>query len=298
MDYIRDIHHQAAEAGRPVFSIEFFPPKTEKGEVSLLNKTIPRLMNLKPDYCSVTYGAGGSTRDKTLLIVKEIQEKHGLTAMSHLTCVTATEADLRHYLDEARDAGIKNILALRGDPPAGTDEFRPTEGGFEYSYQLVELIRSCECFSIGVAGFPEGHIACQAGKHTDWKHLKSKADAGAEFVLTQLFFNNQDYFDFCDYVRNQVGVDIPICPGILPILSGQQIKRLTQLCGASIPDPMSAKLDALGDDDAAVTEYGIDYATQQCLELLDAHVPGLHFYCLNKAYSTTRVVENLGLNRS
>lgn len=298
MDYIRDIHHQAKQAGRPVVSIEFFPPKTEKGEQILLNETLPELTALCPDYCSVTYGAGGSTRGKTLRIVQEIQEKHRLTAMSHLTCVNANKAELRRYLEEARDAGIGNILALRGDPPAGTDEFRPFEGGFEYSYQLVELIRSYGCFSIGVAGFPEGHIACREGKHADWNHLQSKAAAGAEFVLTQLFFDNRDYFEFCDYVHNQLGRNIPIFPGILPILSGRQIQRFTQLCGASIPDTMSSRLRVLGENDAAVAEYGIDYASQQCRELLDGGAPGIHFYCLNKARSTVQVVKNLNLHPS
>ena len=298
MDYIRDIHHQAKQAGRPVVSIEFFPPKTEKGEQILLNETIPELTALCPDYCSVTYGAGGSTRGKTLRIVQEIQEKHRLTAMSHLTCVNATKAELRRYLEEARDAGIGNILALRGDPPAGTNEFRPFEGGFEYSYQLVELVRSYSCFSIGVAGFPEGHIACREGKHADWNHLQSKAKAGAEFVLTQLFFDNRDYFEFCDYVHNRLGMNIPIFPGILPVLSGRQIHRFTQLCGASIPDTMSSQLRVLGENDAAVAEYGIDYASQQCRELLDGGAPGIHFYCLNKARSTVQVVKNLNLHPS
>ncbi len=295
MEYIRDIHRAAQGEDRPVFSIEFFPPKTEKGDASLLNRTIPKLMDLKPDYCSVTYGAGGSTREKTLAIVREIQEKHGLTAMSHLTCVNATEAELKAYLNEAKDAGIKNILALRGDPPAGTTEFQATEGGFEYSYQLVDLIRSLDGFSIGVAGFPEGHIACKAGKQADWDHLKSKVDAGADFVLTQLFFDNQDYLDFRDYTQKQTGLDIPIYPGILPILSKKQITRFTALCGAQIPAAMTARLEEIGDDDEAVVEYGIEYATEQCQALLKAGVPGLHFYCLNKAYSTTQVIKNLGL---
>lgn len=295
MDYIRNIHHQARQAGRPVVSIEFFPPKTEKGEQILLNETLPELTAICPDYCSVTYGAGGSTRDKTLRIVQEIQEKRRLTAMSHLTCVNATQAELRRYLEEARDAGIDNILALRGDPPAGTDEFHPHEGGFEYSYQLVELIRSYGCFSIGVAGFPEGHFACREGKHADWNHLQSKVEAGAEFVLTQLFFDNRDYFEFCDYVHNRLGMNIPIFPGILPILSGRQIQRFTQLCGASIPKSMSTRLRVLGENDDAVAEYGIDYASQQCRELLDGGAPGIHFYCLNKARSTVQVVKNLNL---
>lgn len=298
MDYIRNIHHQAKQAGRPVVSIEFFPPKMEKGEQILLNETLPELMGIRPDYCSVTYGAGGSTRGKTLRIVQEIQEKHRLTAMSHLTCVNAAQAELRRYLEEARDAGIVNILALRGDPPAGTGEFSPHKEGFEYSYQLVELIRSYGCFSIGVAGFPEGHIACREGKHADWNYLQSKTAAGAEFVLTQLFFDNRDYFEFCDYVHNRLEIEIPIFPGILPILSGRQIQRFTQLCGASIPESMSERLRVLGEDDDAVAEYGVDYASQQCRELLDGGAPGIHFYCLNKARSTAQVLKNLDLHLS
>lgn len=294
MEYIRDIHERAEKLGHPVISIEFFPPKTARGEAVLLDKTIPNLMTLHPDYCSVTYGAGGSTREKTLRIVKTIQDKHGLPAMSHLTCVGANEAALRAYLEMAKAANVKNILALRGDPPAGT-AFEKTAGGFEFSFQLVKLIASYESFSIGVAGFPEGHIACKAGKHVDWQHLKSKAEAGADFVLTQLFFDNRDYFEFRDFVRHKVGVDLPICPGILPILSGAQIKRFTELCGASIPKIMSDKLAQFGDDDDSVVKFGIDFASQQCRALLDERAPGLHFYCLNKSHSTMRVIENLGL---
>ena len=295
MEYIRDIHQQAAQQGKPVVSIEFFPPKTPGGEKALFERTIPESMKLVPDYCSVTYGAGGSTRDQTLRIVREIQDRHRLTCMSHLTCVNATREQLRAYLNEADQAGVRNILALRGDPPAGTSEFQAVQGGFEYSYQLVELVRSFDRFSIGVAGFPEGHIACRAGKQADWDHLKSKVDAGAEFVLTQLFFDNRDFLDFRDYIRDRAQLDIPVFPGVLPILSGRQIKRFTELCGASIPPSMARRLDELGDDDAAVSEYGIEFATRQCRELLDEEVPGLHFYCLNKIRSTSRVIEALGL---
>src|SRR6266480_5120012 len=169
MQYIRDIHAAKRESKRPVISFEFFPPKTEEGDRNLLEKTIPALLQTQPDYCSVTYGAGGSTRDKTLMIVDRIQRQHGLTAVAHLTCVNATKEEIRGYLTEARARGIKNILALRGDPPGGTGEFRKTEGGFEFSYQLVEFIRQVGGFSIGVAGFPEGHIACKEGKLVDWQ---------------------------------------------------------------------------------------------------------------------------------
>src|SRR5207247_1272976 len=176
--FIRDSFAAARACKRPVICIKFYPTKTEEGERVLLEKTIPTLMQLKPDFCSVTFGAGGSTRDKTLMIVDRIQCQHGLTAMAHLTCVNATKEEIRGYLTEARARGIKNILALRGDPPGGEGEFKMTEGGFEFSYQLVEFIRQTGGFSIGVAGFPEGHVACKEGKYVDWHRLKNKIDHG------------------------------------------------------------------------------------------------------------------------
>jgi methylenetetrahydrofolate reductase (NADPH) len=293
MQFIRDIH-DAKRGKAPVISFEFFPPKTDEGDRNLLEKTIPALMQLKPDFCSVTYGAGGSTRDKTLTIVERIQNEHGLTAMSHLTCVNSTKEQLGEVLLEARKRGIKNILALRGDPPNGLSEFKKTPGGFEFSSELVAFIKEMGGFCIGTAGFPEGHIACKEGKVVDWDRLKKKVDAGADFIITQLFFDNRDFFEFRDYVT-KLGIKIPLVPGMLPILSGSQLKKFTTLCGAKIPAPMLAKLEELGEDDAAATAYGIDYATQQCQELLAEGVEGLHFYTLNKVYSTTQVVKNLGL---
>jgi methylenetetrahydrofolate reductase (NADPH) len=297
VQFIRDIHRRKEQAERPVVSFEFFPPKTEEGDRSLLERTIPALMQLRPDYCSVTYGAGGSTRDKTLMIVDRIQREHGLTAMMHLTCVGSTREQLRAALEEARKAGIKNILALRGDPPGGTGEWKAVEGGFEYSYQLVGFIREMGGFSIGTAGFPEGHIACKEGKEVDWDRLKAKIDCGADFVITQLFFDNSDYFTFRDYLAG-LGVTVPICPGVLPILSTAQLKRFTNVCGATIPKELQRTLEKFGDDDAATTEFGIEFATRQCEELLKAGAPGIHFYTLNKAHSTTRIVHNLGLNKA
>jgi methylenetetrahydrofolate reductase (NADPH) len=294
MHYIRDIH--AAAAGkRPVISFEFFPPKTDEGDRSLLEKTIPSLMRLRPDYCSVTYGAGGSTRDKTLGIVDRIQREHGLTAMAHLTCVNSTQEQLREVVEQARALGIKNILALRGDPPCGTGEFRTTPGGFEFSYQLVRFLRELGGFSIGTAGFPEGHIACKEGKVVDWQRLKAKIDEGADFVLTQLFFDNADFLEFRDYLTKKLGAKVPICPGILPILSAAQIKRFTTMCGAKMPEPLVEKLGTMAEDDEAAAEYGIEYAAKQCEQLLREGVPGIHFYTLNKARSTTEVLKNLGL---
>jgi methylenetetrahydrofolate reductase (NADPH) len=294
MQLIRDIFAANQAARRPVVSFEFFPPKTDEGDRTLLEKHFPALLQTKPHFCSVTYGAGGSTRDKTLMIVERIQRAHGLTALAHLTCVHHTRDEVRALLEKIRALGCRNILALRGDPPDG-GEFKPTPGGFQFTSQLVGFIRESGDFSIGVAGFPEGHIACKEGKQADWRHLKEKVDAGADFVLTQLFFDNADYFEFRDYVAGTLGVRVPLVPGIIPILSTAQITRFTRLCGAKIPLPLRSRLDELVGNDEAVAEFGIEYATRQCEELLRAGAPGLHFYTLNKSRSTVQVLKNLSL---
>jgi methylenetetrahydrofolate reductase (NADPH) len=295
MQFIRDIYTAKGAVGQPVISFEFFPPKTDEGDRNLLERTIPALLQTRPDYCSVTYGAGGSTRDKTLRIVESIQRTHGLTAVAHLTCVNATREDIGQLLGQIRALGVQNVLALRGDPPGG-GEFQVTPGGFEYSSQLVQFIRERDNFCVGVAAFPEGHIACKEGKLVDWVHLKTKIDAGADFAITQLFFDNTDYYEFRDHMRGRHGVKIPLVPGIVPILSGSQIKRFTAMCGARIPAALAARLEELGDDDKAVTEFGIDYATKQCKELLRQGAPGIHFYTLNKAHSTVAILKNLRLD--
>jgi len=292
--FIRDIFKKAQAVRRPVLSFEFFPTKTDEGERTLLEKTIPALRALNPDFCSVTYGAGGGTREKTLGIVDRIQREQQITAMAHLTCVNATIEETRTVLEQTRALGIKNILALRGDPPNGA-EFVRTEGGYEYSYQLVRAIRAVGAFSIGVAGFPEGHIACKEGRHVDWQRLKQKIDCGADVVITQLFFDNRHYFECREFLAAQ-GVSVPIVPGILPILSSSQIKRFVALCGAELPGPLLRELEKRGENDEAVSQFGIDYATTQCEELLREGAPGLHFYTLNKARSTTEVVTNLALD--
>jgi methylenetetrahydrofolate reductase (NADPH) len=294
MRFIRDIYAARVAAKRPVISFEFFPPKTGEGDRNLLEKHIPALSQARPDFCSVTYGAGGSTRDKTLMIVDRIQRQYGLTALAHLTCVGHTRGQVRELLEKIRGLGCRNILALRGDSPGG-GEFQPTPCGFEFAAQLVRFIRESGDFSIGAAGFPEGHIACKEDKQADWRHLKEKVEAGADFVLTQLFFDNADYFEFRDHVTGKLGVQVPLVPGIVPILSAGQITRFTQLCGAKIPPSLRSKLDSLAEDDEAAVEFGIEYATRQCEELLRAGVPGLHFYTLNKSHSTVRVLKNLGL---
>jgi methylenetetrahydrofolate reductase (NADPH) len=290
---IRDIYAERMAAGQPVISLEFFPPKTEDGERNFFEKTVPALVALRPDYCSVTYGAGGGTRGKTLSIVDRIQREYDLPALAHLTCVGSTREQIREILDQAKGIGIRNILALRGDPPPNT-EFTKPEGGFEYAADLVRFIREVTGFGIGVAGFPEGHLACREGKLADWGHLKSKIDAGADFVITQLFFDNRDFFQLRDHLT-RAGVTVPIVPGIISILSASQIRKFVALCGARLPDALQGELQQRADDDAAAAEFGIEYATRQCEELLKGGVPGLHFYTLNKSHSTTRILNNLGL---
>lgn len=294
MRFIRDIYAEKMAAQKPVISLEFFPPKTDEGDRALLEKQIPALLAARPDFCSVTYGAGGSTREKTLQIVDSVQRQHGLPALAHLTCVNHTRAEVGILLGKIRALNCKNILALRGDPPGGS-EFVRTPGGFEYSSELVRFIREHGDFSIGVAGFPEGHIACQSGKRADWEHLQRKVDAGADFVVTQLFFDNADYFEFRDHVAGKLGVTVPLVPGVVSILSATQITKFTQMCGAKIPPALRSKLDSLVADDDAAMKFGIEYATRQCDELLRAGVPGLHFYTLNKAPATVQVLKNLGL---
>src|SRR5438445_6626138 len=291
MQLVRDIYAAKRAAGQPVISFEFFPPKTDEGDRILLEKTLPALLQTKPDYCSVTYGAGGSTREKTLMIVDRIQRQHGLTAVAHLTCVCATREQIRDLLGQIRALGVRNVLALRGDPPGG-GEFQTTPGGFEFSSQLVSFIREQEDVSIGVAGFPEGHLACKAGKHVDWVYLKEKVEAGADYVITQLFFDNADFYEFREEMTHKHGLNVPLVPGIIPIASAAQLKRFTALCGARIPAPLAAKLEELRDHDGATAEFGIEYATRQCQELLRAGVPGIHFYTLNKANATVRILKN------
>jgi methylenetetrahydrofolate reductase (NADPH) len=294
MQFIRDILAVKMAARQPVISFEFFPPKTEEGDRNLLERQIPALMATRPDFCSVTYGAGGSTRDKTLMIVDRIQQQHHLTALAHLTCVNHTRDEILALLERFRALGCQNILALRGDPPGG-GEFQATASGFEYSAQLVKFIREHGHFSIGTAGFPEGHIACKAGKVTDWGYLRDKVEAGADFVLTQFFFDNADYFEFRDYLTDKLGVKVPLIPGIIPILNPSQIAKFTQLSGARIPAALRQSLDSLPPGDDAAVEFGIEYATRQCEGLLQAGVPGLHFYTLNKARSTVQILKNLRL---
>ncbi len=265
------------------FSFEFFPPKTPEGELALF-RTIAELKPLSPSFVSVTYGALGNTRGKTFEIVARIKQEYGMEAMAHLTCVASSRAQIREIRRELKSKGIENTLALRGDPPQGTTNFVKPKNGFEYANELVTEIRGFNYFSIGVAGFPEMHP-----NSTDWesdlRYLKKKVDAGADFVITQLFFDNALYFKYVERAR-AIGVKVPIIPGIMPITDFKQLEKFTTMCGASIPPKVRADLTPVQDDLDAVYRYGVDHAIRQCQELLDRGAPGLHFYTLNKSRAT------------
>jgi methylenetetrahydrofolate reductase (NADPH) len=277
---------------RRVFSFEFFPPKTNAG-VASLERTIGDLADLAPAYVSVTYGAGGSTRQKTLDIVQWIQREAHITAMAHLTCVGATRDEIGGVLDRLTEAGVENIMALRGDPPAGQDTFVRTEGGFGYANDLIAFIRERhgDRVSIGGACYPEGHVDCR-DLDRDLANLKRKVDAGLDFLVTQLFLDNRVYFDFVARAR-AAGIAIPIVPGIMPIRSLPGIERMTKLGGASIPPTLFAELDRCRADDAAVATLGVAHATAQCVELLHGGAPGIHFYTLNQSPATRIILTAL-----
>ncbi|HTZ88276.1 MAG TPA: methylenetetrahydrofolate reductase [NAD(P)H] [Solirubrobacteraceae bacterium] len=281
-------------AEQPVFSFEFFPPKTEQGEQNLYS-ALHDLKPLEPSFVSVTYGAGGSSREKTIGIVKQIKDEFGLEAMAHFTCVGATVPELRETLDEMRQAGIDNVLALRGDPPEGHEEWVKTDGGLEYSRELVELIGADYEFAIGAACFPETHIHA-ASPETDLHFLTEKVGAGVDFLITQMFFENEYYFDFVARAR-AAGVQVPIIPGVMPITRVGQVERMAELCGSAIPEGLSRELHARAEDAEAVLDFGVAYATLQCAELLAAGAPGIHFYTLNRSPATRAILSALKLTR-
>jgi methylenetetrahydrofolate reductase (NADPH) len=278
----------------PTFSFEFFPPKTPEGEQNLYN-ALRELRPLDPAYVSVTYGAGGSTRTKTLEIVGRIKEEFGLEAMAHFTCVGATTEELRATLDQMAALGLDNVLALRGDPPQGQEEWTKTEGGLEFSHELVRLIRGDYPFAVGAACFPETHIHATSPAD-DLRYLKEKVDAGVDFLITQLFFDNALYVDFVERAR-AIGVTVPIIPGIWPITSYAQIAKVTNMCGATMPEHVLAELEARRDDPEAVAEFGVSYATMQCADLLAKGAPGVHFYTLNRSPATRAILSALKLWR-
>lgn len=283
---IRDVfEHQ-----QQTFSFEFFPPKTPADIEQLLIR-VRKLKPLGPHFISVTYGAGGSTRRDTLELVARFQDELGLLGMSHLTCVGHTQAELGEILGDLKARGIENIMCLRGDPPRGHDTFTPVPDGFAHADELVRLTRSSGDFCIGVAGYPEPHPDCP-DKDLDLKHLKDKVDCGADFVTTQLFYDNRDYFDFVKRARH-IGLRCRIIPGILPILNYAQIVRIAALCGARIPAELRARLGPVADDPQASREVGIDWAWRQCEGLLAGGAPGIHFYTMNRSFATQRIFERL-----
>lgn len=280
-----------ANTSKPLISCEFFPPKTDKGEASLW-KCLHELETIQPAYISVTYGAGGSTQDRTKRIVCRIKKDTGLSPVAHLTCVGANRDDLLDLLDEYKHAGIENILALRGDPPEGMDHFEATTGGFEHATDLISFIREQSGFSIGCATYPEGHPESAGGVADDLRYLKLKQDNGADTAVTQYFFDNDTFFRFRD-AATETGVTIPIIPGIMPITNYDQIVRFSAMCGAMIPAWLHEKMGPIRSDPDAVKRLGIELATDQCRELLDAGVPGLHFYTLNKPEALIAISRNL-----
>jgi methylenetetrahydrofolate reductase (NADPH) len=288
------IDERIAAGAEPSFSFEFFPPRTDEGERNL-GRALAELSRLSPTFVSVTYGAGGSTteRRKTIDIVRHLKRDYGMEAMAHFTCVGATTAELREMLDTMRDAGVENVLALRGDPPEGEDEWTATEGGLSYSRELIELIRDEYDFAIGAACFPEVHVHADSAD-TDLRYLKEKVDAGARFLITQLFFDNQCYYDFVARARD-LGIDVPIVPGIWPITNASQIKRVTGMCGSRIPDRLLRELELRGDEPDAVKDLGVAYATLQCADLLSNGAPGIHFYTLNRSPATRAILSALRL---
>lgn len=276
--------------GLPTCSFEFFPPKTDEDFDALL-KTIDRLRPLQPSYVSVTYGAGGSTRRKTVELAGRIQNEVGLRCMAHLTCVGHTKSEIDAVLDELWDKNIHNVLALRGDPPKG-EQFKPTDGGFAYSSELVAHVRGRHDFCVAVAGYPEGHPQC-LNRTRDLEHLKQKQDAGASVIVTQLFFDNEEFYKWRDQAR-AMGVTVPIIAGIMPILNVAQIKRFVMMCGAKIPHPLLQTIEANEGDADAVYRIGVEHATRQCEELLNrGAVDGIHFYTLNRSRATADICRSL-----
>ncbi len=273
--------------GRPIFSFEFFPPKTDAGFRSLF-RTIQDLKRLNPDFVSVTWGAGGSTRRKTVELVLEIQREIGLTAMAHLSCIGSTPDQLAETLDRLHAGGIENVLALGGDRPEG---YETPPGGFTYANELVSFIRERWGFCLGGACYPETHVHAQSPED-DLARLVQKVDAGVDFLVTQLFFDNQDYFDFVERARS-AGIEVPIVAGIMPVLNARNIRRMTTLSGAKIPGELAARLAEVEQDDESTTALGIEWATMQCRELLEHGVPGIHFYTLNRSRATVAIFEKL-----
>jgi len=280
-----------SNAKKPLISCEFFPPKTDKGEENLW-RCLQELQSINPAYVSVTYGAGGTTQERTKRIVLGIKEKTGLSPVAHLTCVGSTSVQLGALLDEYAQAGIENILALRGDAPEGQASFQATDGGFAYATDLIDFVHGRGDFSIACATYPEGHPESSAGVADDIRYLKMKQDNGATCAVTQYFFDNELFFRFRDDAL-KAGVTMPLIPGMMPILNYEQIVRFSSMCGASIPALLHEKMQPIQHDLESVKSLGIELATKQCQELLANDVVGLHFYTLNKSEATIAIANEL-----
>ena len=281
------------QGGQFGLSIEIFPPKTAAGDESLF-QTLDRLSVYRPAFVSCTYGAGGSTRNRTVDLCVEIQKRYKLTATSHFTCVGSTREELLDWLSLAQSTGIRNIMALRGDPPDGQQQFQAVAGGLSHANELVELIREHHAdMGIGVAGYPEKHQEAP-DPLTDLDNLKRKVDAGADAVFTQLFYVNDNFFEFRDRFQ-QAGIDAPLIPGIMPITEFARIKRITAMCGAIFPTDLAQKLKAVQDDKQAQFEIGVAHAIEQCRELIAQGIPGIHFYALNRSMACERILKALGM---
>lgn len=273
-------------------SCEFFPPREADGIPNVL-RAIDRVRAYQPDFVSVTYGAGGSTRAFTEEITMHIKRETGLEVMAHLTCVAQTREDIHGVLERLDENGIENIIALRGDPPQGQTDFVPVTGGFEHATSLIKHIRQNFQFGLAGACYPEGHVE-SPDIRKDIEYARLKVEEGADFLVTQLFYDNSHFFEFIDRAA-KAGINVPIVPGVLPILTTAQIRRFTGLCGATIPAELDRQLEKYAGDDDAVRELGIEYATNQVRELWDSGVPGVHFYVLNRSYSVSKILDNLGI---
>jgi len=288
--HIRDLYARP----QPAISFEFFPPKDAAAEAVLFSDTVPALKKLGPSFISVTYGAGGSTRGTTLRVVNRVRRDHGLDAVAHLTCVGSTREMLLGVLEEARSLDIHDVLALRGDPPKDQKTFEPVAGGFRYAIDLIHFVKGIGGFGIGAACYPEGHVEC-GDKQLDWDRAADKVEAGAEFLITQLFYDWNDFLAMEDYLRNRRQVKVPIIPGVLPFLNTSQIKRFTSLCGSKLPADLLQKLEQFASEDESVRQLGVEVCTAICQKALAHGVRGLHFYCLNRVPSSAAIMANLGL---
>ena len=281
----------AINKGEPTLSFEFFPPKTSEHEKKLFD-VLAQLKKFEPDFASVTCGALGTNKDKTLFWAKEIKDKYSIEPVVHLTCVLATKDYILEQLEEMKKQGIKNILALRGDPPEGRPEFAPPDKGFGQAKELVAFIRGHRFdFCLGVAGYPEGHRET-ASLEKDTQYLKEKVEAGADYVISQLFFDNRYFFDFMERCM-KAGIRLPVIPGIMPITSIKQVEKMVEICGATIPSKLLKKLEKFSDDKEAIKEIGMEQAVTQCQELLKAKVPGLHFFVMNQSGPISKILKEL-----